>query len=148
MQTAARKVLDENNMLRSMLNWKGVSNDEINNFISNLAMDPLDPQDTPLPASSVALAGLLKLDTTVNSTHIGQLKCVSAPLNGSMATPELVCGECNTEAALFVSPFSSTPCSEGQPFSVTSTPFGHSFGPQFEGSLVKQEATHWAIERF
>jgi len=133
MQTAARKVAKENNMLRIMLNQRGVSNDEINAVLSSPSL-ATGLQDAPSPVPSVALAGLLELDTAVKSTRIDQLERVPVPL---------------TEAASFMSSFSitsnttSAPSlanSEIQPFWVANNSFGH----QFEGSLVKQEEMDWA----
>jgi hypothetical protein len=138
MQTAARKVVEENKMLRIMLNQRGVSSDEINTFLSSPSL-ATGPQDTPSPVPSVALAGLLKLDTTVNPTRIGQLGGVPAPLNESIATPELLLGNYNTKAAFTTSALSLAN-SEIQLFWVVNSSFGH----QFEGSLVKQEVMDWA----
>ena len=75
MQTAARKVAKENDMLRIMLNQRGVSNDEINAVLSSSGL-ATGSQDAPSPVPSVALAGLLELETAVKSTCIEQLESV------------------------------------------------------------------------
>jgi len=78
MQTAARKVAKENDMLRIMLNQRGVSNDEINAVLSSSSL-ATGPQDAPSPVPSVALTGLLELETAVKSTCIDQLESVPVP---------------------------------------------------------------------
>jgi len=64
MQTAARKVLDENKILRAMLNERGVSNEEISDALSARTAS-LTSQEIPLP--TVALAELLSSRRAVSS---------------------------------------------------------------------------------
>jgi len=95
MQTAARKVLDENKKLRILLNQKGVSNDEIDAFASSASSSTPNspgPHDLPSPLPSVSLAKLLSSRRAVSSTPMSrrqQSEEVPPPPPMQLPTPQL-----------------------------------------------------------
>lgn len=93
MQTAARKVLDENKKLRMLLNQKGVSNEEIDAFASSSsAPSSPAPQDIPSPVPSVALAKLLGTRRAISSAPMSrrqQSEEIIPPPPMPLPTPQL-----------------------------------------------------------
>ena len=135
MQSAARKVLDENKRLRALLRQRGMADDEIDSFAVGAAPStPCDslrgspgPADLQSPAPSARLAKMLATRQPISARRTNNLPVTSSPTESielaSVQMPRRVTTPMSIAPQLTpIIPFAMSPSPQSMASSTVSTP--------------------------